>query len=141
MPGNGSRRRSGCSGHLNSQIHQAEQHLAVVLPNTPAGVLTTPGVSVVRASNYGAALGDPARFAKAHRDAAPPGQASKWLALVPDGANPVQAERHTVTYVVLAKSARSGADWLPFFSKLNLMQHGRQLHNMRFPVSISRLDG
>jgi len=75
------------------------------------------------------------------RDAAPPGQASKWLALVPDGANPVQAERHTVTYVVLAKSARSGADWLPFFSKLNLMQHGRQLHNMRFPVSISRLDG
>jgi len=40
-----------------------------------------------------------------------------------------------------AKSARSGADWLPFFSKLNLMQHGRQLHNMRFPVSISRLDG
>jgi hypothetical protein len=31
----------------NSQIHQAEQQLAVVLPNTPAGVLTTPGASVV----------------------------------------------------------------------------------------------
>jgi transposase len=53
---------------LNNQIGQAEQHLAKVLPNTPAGVLTTlPGVGVVRASNYGAALGDPARFANADR--------------------------------------------------------------------------
>lgn len=53
---------------LNNQIHAAEQHLAAVLPNTPAGVLTSlPGVGVVRASNYGAALGDPARFANADR--------------------------------------------------------------------------
>ena len=53
---------------LNNQIDQAEQHLTTVLPNTPAGVLTSlPGVSVVRASNYGAALGDPARFANADR--------------------------------------------------------------------------
>ena len=53
---------------LNNQIDQAEQHLTTVLPNTPDGVLTSlPGVSVVRASNYGAALGDPARFANADR--------------------------------------------------------------------------
>jgi transposase len=53
---------------LNNQIDQAEQHLAAVLPNTPAGVLTSlPGVGVVRASNYGAALGDPDRFANADR--------------------------------------------------------------------------
>jgi len=53
---------------LNHQIDQAEAHLAAVLPNTPAGVLTSlPGVGVVRASNYGAALGDPARFANADR--------------------------------------------------------------------------
>jgi len=45
---------------LNNQIDQAEQHLATVLPDTPAGVLTSlPGVGVVRASNYGGALGDP----------------------------------------------------------------------------------
>jgi transposase len=51
---------------LNAQIGQAEQHLAEVLPATPAGVLTSlPGVGVVRASNYGAALGDPARFGNA----------------------------------------------------------------------------
>lgn len=35
-----------------------------VLADTPAGILTTlPGVAVVRASNYGAGIGDPARFA------------------------------------------------------------------------------
>lgn len=51
---------------LNAQIAQAEQHLAQVLPETPAGVLTSlPGIGVVRASNYGAALGDPARFGNA----------------------------------------------------------------------------
>lgn len=51
---------------LNGQIHQAEQHLMVLLPDTPAGVLISlPGVGVVRASNYGAALGDPSRFLNA----------------------------------------------------------------------------
>ena len=51
---------------LNAQVTQAEQRLAAVLPDTPAGVLLTlPGVAVVRASNYGAALGDPARFGNA----------------------------------------------------------------------------
>lgn len=51
---------------LNAQIAQADQRLAEVLPATPAGVLLSlPGVGVVRASNYGAALGDPARFGNA----------------------------------------------------------------------------
>ena len=51
---------------LNAQVAQAEEHLAVVLPDTPAQVLLSlPGVGVVRASNYGAALGDPARFGNA----------------------------------------------------------------------------
>ena len=53
---------------INVQVSEAEQRLAAVLPNTPAGVLTTlPGVGVVRASNYGAALGDPARFTNAEQ--------------------------------------------------------------------------
>lgn len=52
--------------HLSSQIARAESHLAVILPRTPAGILTTiPYVSVVRASNYGAALGEPGRFRNA----------------------------------------------------------------------------
>lgn len=51
---------------LNAQISEADAHLAAVLPDTPAAVLTSlPGIGIVRASNYGAALGDPARFRNA----------------------------------------------------------------------------
>lgn len=51
---------------LNADVARAEAELAAVLPDTPAAVLTSlPGVSTVRASAYGAALGDPARFTTA----------------------------------------------------------------------------
>ncbi|BEP13725.1 hypothetical protein acdb102_47450 [Acidothermaceae bacterium B102] len=50
-------------GAVNADITAAEAQLAAVLPATPAGVLTSlPGIAVVRASAYGAALGDPSRF-------------------------------------------------------------------------------
>jgi transposase len=53
-------------GVLEAEIVAAETALAAVLGDTPAAVLTTlPGVAVVRASNYGAGIGDPARFANA----------------------------------------------------------------------------
>lgn len=48
---------------MNADIARADTELAAVLPNTPACVLLSlPGVSTVRASSYGAALGDPHRF-------------------------------------------------------------------------------
>lgn len=51
---------------LNADITLAEAELAAVLPATPAAVLLTlPGIATVRASNYGAALGDPLRFTTA----------------------------------------------------------------------------
>ncbi|MGH9094795.1 MAG: IS110 family transposase [Acidimicrobiales bacterium] len=51
---------------LEAEITAAEAELAAVLADTPAAILTTlPGVAVVRASNYGAGIGDPARFAHA----------------------------------------------------------------------------
>lgn len=51
---------------LDEEIAALEQDMAEVLIDTPAAVLTTmPGVAVVRASNYGAALGDPGRFRSA----------------------------------------------------------------------------
>ena len=51
---------------IDDQIAAAETELARLLPDTPAGVLISlPGVGAVRASNYGAALGDPARFPNA----------------------------------------------------------------------------
>jgi transposase len=51
---------------LEAQIAAAELALGEVLADTPAQVLTTlPGVAVVRASNYGAGIGEPTRFANA----------------------------------------------------------------------------
>ena len=51
---------------LDTEIVMAEASLGEVLADTPAGILTSlPGVAVVRASNYGAGIGDPARFSNA----------------------------------------------------------------------------
>jgi transposase len=48
---------------LDAQVAQATEHLARLLPLSPfAPLLTVPGWGVVRAGNYGGALGDPARF-------------------------------------------------------------------------------
>ena len=50
-------------GDLDRQIIAAETELARLLPCSPFRTLTTvPGWAVVRAGNYGAALGDPARW-------------------------------------------------------------------------------
>ena len=51
---------------IQTEVERAEGILGAMLDQTPAGVLTTlPGIGVVRASNYGAALGDPHRFVNA----------------------------------------------------------------------------
>jgi transposase len=51
---------------LEGEIVAAEGALAEVLGDTPAGVLQSlPGIAVVRASNYGAGIGDPTRFPNA----------------------------------------------------------------------------
>lgn len=71
---------------------------------------------------------------------APAADVPRWLALVPDGATPVAKSTYTVSYVVLAKSTATGIDWLPFFSRLNLMQQGRQIKNLGFEVAITRID-
>lgn len=62
---------------LDQEISETEEQLAEILPETPADILTTlPRVSVVRASNYGEALGDITRFRHA-------GQAYRLSGLVP----------------------------------------------------------
>jgi transposase len=51
---------------LEAEIAAAEDALGEVLADTPAGILISlPGVAVVRASNYGAGVGDPGRFPNA----------------------------------------------------------------------------
>jgi transposase len=50
-------------GNLDAQVVAAEDQLAALLPLTPFAPLTTvPGWGVVRAGNYGAAVGDPHRW-------------------------------------------------------------------------------
>jgi transposase len=56
----------GLLQRLDSEITWAEDELAEVLPRTPARILTSlPLVAVVRASNYGGAVGDVTRFTNA----------------------------------------------------------------------------
>jgi transposase len=51
---------------LLGELADCDEHLARLLPHTPAAVLTSiPGVGVLTASYYGAALGDVTRFANA----------------------------------------------------------------------------
>lgn len=57
---------------LEEEIAKATAELSTVLPDTPAGILTSlPGVGIVTASAYGAAIGDPARFKHAAGPTAP----------------------------------------------------------------------
>jgi transposase len=52
---------------LQHQLGACDERLAELLPQTPAGILVTvPGIGVVTASYYGAALGDPSRFRNAN---------------------------------------------------------------------------
>jgi len=62
---------------LDQEVLETEEQLAEILPETPADILTTlPRVSVVRASNYGGAVGDITRFRHA-------GQVYRLSGLVP----------------------------------------------------------
>lgn len=58
-------------------------------------------------------------------DEVPAESRETWLRLVPRTDETVDRSRYRVTYAVIANSTREGRDWLPFFSKLNLMQQGR----------------
>ena len=50
-------------GDLDTQVDQATEQLAQLLPPSPfTPLVTVPGWGPVRAGNYGGALGDPARF-------------------------------------------------------------------------------
>lgn len=64
---------------------------------------------------------------------------ARWLAVVPDETTVPDSSTYTVTYVVIADGGKTASTWLPFFSKLNLMQHGRQLRNMGYRLEIANV--
>lgn len=64
---------------------------------------------------------------------------SKWLELVPASGDAVDQSKYCVTFAVVTNSSRDGRDWLPFFSKLNLMQQGKQLSGLGFKLALSKI--
>jgi uncharacterized protein (TIGR04141 family) len=67
-------------------------------------------------------------------------QRDNWMDLVPEDERDINRSSYSVSYAVITNTSRPGTDWLPFFSKLNLMQNGRALRNIGFSLSISRIE-
>lgn len=57
---------------------------------------------------------------------------SGWLQFVPPSTLSLERDKVTVTYAVIADSKATGVEWLPFFSRLTLMQTVRDLNRLGF---------
>ncbi|MCX7523429.1 TIGR04141 family sporadically distributed protein [Microbacterium sp. STN6] len=64
---------------------------------------------------------------------------ARWLELVPGSDGRPDRARYTVHFAVLTNSKGTGAGWLPFFSKLNLMQTAKQIQSLGPTVVVSRV--
>lgn len=64
---------------------------------------------------------------------------ARWLDLVPASDGRPDRARYTVHFAVLTNSKGTGAGWLPFFSKLNLMQTAKQIQSLGPAVVVSRV--
>jgi uncharacterized protein (TIGR04141 family) len=60
------------------------------------------------------------------------GKDAPWLNVVPPGTAVIERDKLNVTYAVIANSKATGTEWLPFFSRLTLMQTARDLNRMGF---------
>lgn len=58
--------------------------------------------------------------------------ATSWLDVVPPSTAGVDRDKVTITYAVIANSKAIGVEWLPFFSRLTLMQTVRDLNRLGF---------
>ena len=65
--------------------------------------------------------------------------ADRWLGLIPGSESTPERARYTVHFAVLTNSKGEGTGWLPFFSKLNLMQASKQIRSLGPRVTISRV--
>jgi uncharacterized protein (TIGR04141 family) len=72
------------------------------------------------------------RVRAAIQKAAGTADATGWLDLVPPSSSPPDRDKVTVTYAVIANSKATGVEWLPFFSRLTLMQTVRDLNRLGF---------
>jgi uncharacterized protein (TIGR04141 family) len=63
----------------------------------------------------------------------------QWLALIPPASVEPNRDSYSVTYAIVANANPANENWLPFFSKLNLMQHGKQLGGMGLRANLKRI--
>lgn len=68
------------------------------------------------------------------------GDAPGWEAVIPGPSETPVRSSFTVSFVVVANSARARNGWLPFFSRLNLMQQARSLDNLGLRYTLDRVD-
>lgn len=71
--------------------------------------------------------------------AAAPEAQQRWLDLIPSSDQKLDRSAYAVTFVVIANTSRKGNDWLPFFSKLNLMHAARQLNGAGINLRLQRV--
>lgn len=72
------------------------------------------------------------RVRAAITNAAGNADATGWLNLVPPSSSAPERDKVTVTYAVITNSKATGVEWLPFFSRLTLMQTVRDLNRLGF---------
>ncbi|WP_222831836.1 DUF6119 family protein [Arcanobacterium phocae] len=73
------------------------------------------------------------------RDQVEVGHDDQWLQVLPDLNEPVVPNRYCVRYLIISNSSRTGMDWLPFFSKVTLIQNSKELLQMGYSVTVSRV--
>lgn len=66
------------------------------------------------------------------QSAAGANDATEWLDRVPPSTTGIDRDKVTITYAVIANSKATGVEWLPFFSRLTLMQTVRDLNRLGF---------
>ena len=65
--------------------------------------------------------------------------ATEHLDLIPEKGEKFSMSGYKVWYVVVADSSKTGTDWLPFFSKLNLKIHAERIRRAQATVQIKRV--
>lgn len=66
-------------------------------------------------------------------------EATEHLDLIPDKGEKFSMSGYKVWYVIVADSSKTGTDWLPFFSKLNLKMHAERIRRTQATVQIKRV--
>jgi uncharacterized protein (TIGR04141 family) len=63
-----------------------------------------------------------------------------WLSFVPEDWPSDFASSLKVTYAIVATGSDDDFAWMPFFSKLNLLQHARQIALVGAKLGVARVD-